>query len=87
MGTMHYSDAIVHVMDCPFDPQTDRIDSMTDEPVSWHSFEDGLHAPRLIPNLRVVIPLVRCGVKGWRLHGVPGIETLLSLDLEGCRVA
>ena len=34
---------------------------------AWHSWFDAETDKRLMPNLRVIIPLMRCGVSGWRI--------------------
>lgn len=35
------------------------------ETVSWHPWHSVLRDERLLPNLRVIVPLIRSGVTGW----------------------
>lgn len=37
------------------------------EPVAWFDFCSALNHPKLMPNLRVVLPLMRSGARGWEL--------------------
>lgn len=37
------------------------------EPVAWFDYCDALNHPKLMPNLRVVLPLIRSGARGWKL--------------------
>lgn len=36
-----------------------------DEVVSWCRIEDLVEDPRLIPNLRIIIPLIMAGIRDW----------------------
>lgn len=38
-----------------------------DELVAWHSWEKIKDDYRLMPNLRIIIPLLEMGIKGWQL--------------------
>ena len=57
------------------DPPKPRTEE-TETPL-WMSWMEVEREPRLIPNLRVIVPLMRCGVSGWiigdtyRGHGKP----------------
>jgi len=47
----------------------------TNEPVFWLPTRDAVDHPKLIPNLRIIIPLASKGVHGWTLtdpDSVPG---------------
>jgi 8-oxo-dGTP pyrophosphatase MutT (NUDIX family) len=47
----------------------------TNEPVFWLPTRDALAHPKLIPNLKLIIPLCSMGVRGWTLtdpDSVPG---------------
>lgn len=46
----------------PFEPKTMAGET---EPVNWVKWQDLLNDDRLIPNLRVIIPLMLSGVKGF----------------------
>lgn len=33
----------------------------------WDDWESLRHSPLLLPNLRVIIPLMKCGLRGWKI--------------------
>jgi 8-oxo-dGTP pyrophosphatase MutT (NUDIX family) len=85
IGEMHYPEAKVSVVDCPFDPDVNEVKSSSEGEVLWLDSDQALRDPRLIPNLRVIIPLAVVGMAGWNLYGVPGAsDELVTLDLAGC---
>lgn len=49
----------------PFDPFKPR-EGETEVPI-WLPMQRVMTDPRLIPNLRTIIPMLRCGVDGWVL--------------------
>jgi 8-oxo-dGTP pyrophosphatase MutT (NUDIX family) len=54
----------------------------TQEPVFWLPIQDALRHPKLIPNLRVIIPLCNSGVRGWVLQdGEPDYDIHLKITL------
>lgn len=86
IGSMHYPEACVYVLDCDFNPDDNEVKSSTEGEVLWMTCPELLRDPRLIPNLRVIIPLAVADVRGWKLS--PGIgasdDHCVSLDLKGC---
>lgn len=54
----------------------------TPEPVFWLPIKDAMTHKKLIPNLRVIVPLCHCGVRGWVLEdGEPDYDINLKLTL------
>jgi 8-oxo-dGTP pyrophosphatase MutT (NUDIX family) len=85
LGTMIYPESLIYVIDCSFHPSANEIVSTHEGNVSWFHYPDVLHDPRLIPNLRVIIPLAVAGLSGWKLSGLPGApDETVKLDLAGC---
>lgn len=89
IGSMHYSDSLIYVMDCGFNPDDNEVKSSAEGEVMWLSCRELIRDPRLIPNLRVIIPLAAAGVQGWRLSPGAGAsdDHCVSLDLAGCPCA
>lgn len=46
----------------PFQPRSEET-----EVVQWHEWKSVITDPRLMPNLRLIIPLIRAGVTGWEI--------------------
>lgn len=67
----------VYVMRCPC--RTFQPSRKTDEPVLVQRYDQALRDPRLIPNLKIIIPLIRSGVTGWTLRH--GLGTSLNITL------
>lgn len=44
--------------------------SKTDELICWMNYRDALLSPQLIPNLRIMIPLLMAGVDSWVMRPV-----------------
>ncbi len=88
IGSMHYTDSLIYVMGCGFNPDDNEVKSSTEGEVIWMTCPELLHDPRLIPNLRVIIPLAVSDVRGWRLSPGTGAcdQYSVSLDLKGCNV-
>ena len=86
IGSIHYAESTIYVLDCGFNPDDNEVKSSAEGEVIWFGCPELLRDPRLIPNLRVIIPLAVAGVHGWRLS--PGIgasdDYCVSLDLKGC---
>jgi 8-oxo-dGTP pyrophosphatase MutT (NUDIX family) len=72
MGMMLCGDCIVHICLCPFrdwfngGKQVPR--QMEDQPVHYLPWRQVMHDPRLIPNLRIIIPLCNSRLTGWTLE-------------------
>jgi 8-oxo-dGTP pyrophosphatase MutT (NUDIX family) len=60
---------IVYVCDCVMNPGHNRKDArtLTDEVVFWSDLHDALNDPRLIDNLRIIIPFCRSKLMGWSI--------------------
>lgn len=84
-GSMFWPEAVVYVLDCPFDPFTNQFETMTDEEVRFAATSEALHYD-LVQPIRLLIPMLISGLKGWRLYGVPGMDHVFSMNLEQCRV-
>lgn len=66
IGNLFGRDWIVTVVECPYRPgQTPQ--SITDEEVVKLDYLTALQDPRLIENLKVILPLCMANVKGWRM--------------------
>lgn len=58
------------------------------EKVEWYDWRAVRVDPRLMPNLRVIIPLLHMGVAGWSITdqkssvGVPKHEIVVELDID-----
>jgi 8-oxo-dGTP pyrophosphatase MutT (NUDIX family) len=66
MGEIHTKGSVIHCFTSYLDsrgPLNPR-EGETEKPV-WMPLYDALQDSRLIPNLRVIIPLLRMGVSGW----------------------
>jgi hypothetical protein len=56
---------------------------LTAEEVSWVPIQEAFRDPRLIPNLRIIIPLVRSQLSGWTLNDdADGIQIFCNSDPE-----
>ncbi len=74
MGTIEGDEFIVYVCRCDFDMLQGKncIISLTDERVFWMPIHDALNDPKLIDNLRLIIPFCFTGLMGWHIvseHG------------------
>jgi 8-oxo-dGTP pyrophosphatase MutT (NUDIX family) len=57
------------------------------EPVAWFDFIGALNHPKLMPNLRVVLPLMRSGARGWEVIATgdwTGENHSLEIVFAGC---
>lgn len=68
MGVIDGPDWRVHVIKCLV-KNIEQWASMTDEAVFWMPINDALQHKKLIPNLRVIVPLCHCSVRGWVISG------------------
>jgi len=59
---------IVYCFDAEVDDDSLKPNSDETEPVVWHRWQDVAKSNRLIPNLKVVIPLFINGVDGWVIN-------------------
>lgn len=72
MGVIYFKDCVIHCVRVPITYRQElKQRSEETEPVDWYEIFDLMQDSRLISNLRVVIPLMQCGVKGWSItdHG------------------
>ena len=67
MGQLSGPDYRVHVVFCRAYNQFPA--SLTKEEVVLPFLSEAVHLPDLIENLKIVIPLCLCGVKGWDIQG------------------
>lgn len=82
-GKITGPDYEVFVVNLPYGGPQRIIPGLTDEPVFWLPVQKALAHPKLIPNLRVIVPLMFAGAKGWELidRGIlTRFECLLSAD-------
>jgi len=67
LGTMQDGQHVIHCFKAVI--ATDAGDPIPrdgeTEPVGWYSWDEVLKDPRLLPNLRVIIPLIQTGSDGW----------------------
>lgn len=59
----------IHVVKAFIDNPTDEIEQGPGETeaVSWILWKHLRYDPRLMPNLRVIIPLIQSGITGWKI--------------------
>jgi len=71
MGVIKFDDCVIHCVSVPTIYQDLNQQAGETEPVDWYDVEELLQDSKLIPNLRLVVPLMLCGVKGWEIedHG------------------
>ena len=67
MGTIKGPDFVVYVCYCDYDPQDAFAVSVTDERVFWMPIKEALQSPRLLANLRLVIPFCCVGLTAWHI--------------------
>lgn len=69
MGTIEGSDFIVYVCRCDYDSLRGQNTAYTktDEIVFWMPLEEALLNPKLIGNLRLVIPFCRAELMNWHI--------------------
>ena len=64
----HGDNAIIHCIKLhvdgyqPFAPRSEET-----EVVRWYDWREVTTDPRLMPNLRIIVPLMRAGVSGWTI--------------------
>lgn len=71
LGQIVGDDWIVHVVECPYH-QGQTPQSLTNERIIEASLSAALADSRLIPNLRVIIPLCATRSKGWTVQDYGG---------------
>jgi len=75
-GQILDDNVIVHCLYCTtHDTQLCPSPEETQQ-VAWHNWTDVKEDPRLIPNLQIIIPLLRDLVRGWTLTGSDGSYTV-----------
>jgi 8-oxo-dGTP pyrophosphatase MutT (NUDIX family) len=81
MGVIQGVDWRVHVIKCVVKDVSGWAQK-TAEPVFWYPIKDAMTHKKLIPNLRVIVPLCHCGVRGWVLEdGEPDYDIHLKITL------
>lgn len=71
----------------PYDSQTLQPREGETEKVEWYTFKDAWADDRLLPNLKVIVPLLHLGVTGWKMvdqsssTAVHGITLQLPINL------
>jgi len=81
MGVIGGDDWRVHVIKCVVN-DVGLWAKRTAEPVFWLPITDALQHKKLIPNLRVIVPLCHCGVRGWVIEdGEPDYDIHLNVTL------
>ncbi len=84
MGTIQGDDFIVYVCRCEYDSGSikNRIQSLTDEHVFTLPLHEALNDPKLIDNLRLIIPFCLAGLTGWHIVSELGGIFIISDDKE-----
>lgn len=83
LGKIIFADCLIHCVKVPvtcrqeLKPQIGEI-----EKVAWYDLEFLENDPRLVPNLRLVMPLMKSGFKGWEVHDPGGYFTSLGGTYE-----
>lgn len=67
-GTIECDDCVVHCVKVPVVYQELKPKQFETERVAWYDADDVLNHPALMPNLRLIMPLVRTGCKGWVIY-------------------
>lgn len=85
LGTLCDEKWKAHVVSCPFLVSGGSILEMgvpgeTEERSFWHPLKDAMNNPLLMDNLRVAIPLVQAGVKGWAM-AFPRMTNKITVEL------
>lgn len=90
-GTLTSGDSIVYVMYCGYyvfdtnanpDSGAEIIEAATGQESEWFDMSQVLDDPRLINNLRYIIPWMRCGVTGWTLTETDGNIEITYKDVN-----
>ena len=71
MGVIQGVSCFIHCVRVPicFRQELNPHQDETEE-VKWYSFPDLLNLPNLMPNLRIIIPLMKKGVEDWLIRDV-----------------
>lgn len=70
LGVIEGPDWRVHVIGC-VSHHPECWEQKTNEPVFWLPIQDALKHPKLIENLRTIIPIASLGVCGWTIYEGP----------------
>jgi len=76
----------VHCMTVPILYEKPKPQEGETERVFWGRWEEYSKDSRLMPNLKVIVPLMRCGVTGWEIRNdssLPNEDHVLELTLKG----
>ena len=67
-GTIVCDECMVYCVRVPvvYQPLTPKATET--ELVEWYDFYEVLNHPKLMPNLRVIMPLIHAGHSGWTIH-------------------
>lgn len=76
----------IYAARCDFESRYGRNvpKSVTSERVFWLPLDEALDHPKLIPNLRIIIPLMRSGLSYWSLSEVPSKGELPTHLIKHC---
>lgn len=89
IGVVEGSDWTVHVIRC-ISQHPEWWESKTNESVFWLPVRDALKHPKLISNLRTIIPLASLGVSDWTLTDdgqMPSRNFLFTFPCESPRTS
>jgi 8-oxo-dGTP diphosphatase len=79
MGSINGADFVVYIVRCEYEPGQ-KLQQLTDERVFFMSLDDLYRDPRVIGNLRVIVPLCKCGLAGWILSDNSDIYRIVIAD-------
>jgi 8-oxo-dGTP pyrophosphatase MutT (NUDIX family) len=80
-GMIFGVDCIIHCIRVdvdPYDSQTLQPREGETEKVEWFTFKEAWADDRLMPNLKVIVPMLHLGVTGWKL-----VDQTSSSDIHG----
>lgn len=73
IGIIQGTQCIIHCVRVPICSRQELNPNLTEtEEISWYSFPDLLNLKNLMPNLRLIIPLMEKGVTGWKIADLDG---------------
>ena len=73
MGIIQVTQCIIHCVRVPICSRQELNPNPNElEDISWHSFPDLLNLKNLMPNLRLIIPLMERGVSNWKVEDLDG---------------
>lgn len=89
-GTIECDEYLVHCVKIPVVYQELKPKSNETEQFAWHSCKEVLSNSLLMPNLRLIIPMVLSGCKNWTIYDKgdnwrTSKQHEIELSLSGCR--